>query len=79
MEGEIEIPLEAADIIIAGMKNFLDVLPGKELPEFIQIVEDKWIHEEVRRWAGKLDQAHPFVVGMQAVRFGIDRDGILGG
>ena len=31
------------------MKNFLNVFPGKELPEFIQIVEDKRIHQKVRR------------------------------
>ena len=49
VKSEIEIPLKAADIIIAGMKNFLNVLPGKELPEFIQIVEDKRIHQKVRR------------------------------
>jgi len=79
VECKVKIPLEATDVVITGMENLLNIGSGEKITQFSQIIENKRIQQEVRRWAGKLYQAHPFVISVQAIRLGIDRDGILGG
>ena len=79
MESKFKIPFETADIVITGMENFLDVCSGKKHAEVIQFGKGKRIQQEVARGAGKLNQTNAFMIGMQAVRFGIDGNSILGG
>jgi len=79
MESKVKIPLETGNVVISGMKDFLDVRPGEKAAQVAQIFEGKGIQQEIAFRAGKLNQANPLMIGMQAVRFGIDRNSILSG
>jgi hypothetical protein len=75
---EVEIPLEADEIVFGGMEDLLHLGVGKERRQGRQIPEGQRVHEEVALVAGKLDQAHPGGVGEEAVGFRVEGKVALG-
>src|SRR5690606_6649193 len=67
---EAKIALETDQIVLGGVKNFLDVRIGKQSLQGTEIVQREWIDQVIVAGIGELNQTDLFAVGEQAVRFG---------
>ena len=74
-DAEAPVAVEAADVVVAGVQNDLDVLVGEYIAEGSQVIEGKGVNEEYLAGGyGNLDQADALRVAKEAVRFQVEGD-----
>ena len=73
-EGEVEVSLEADQVVLRGVEDFFVFGVSKERGEGREVIEGKGINEEVTLGDGKLDETDLFLLGVQAVGLGVHGD-----
>ena len=59
------------------MEDLLELRIGEDVGKRIEVIESQRIKDIVGLCSGKLNEADPFVICMQTIQFGIDRDACL--